>query len=151
MANSLLNANPDATLLIDHSEITFANKRAGKEAIASLLIRQLGANTPVLISVANPNWFTLSQSTIDSSFAPSLCFIPANEGSLIYIRYAPKSVTRHRTFLMVTTPYDVQTVVLEGAPAGLASWFRLPKWLTLKRSFFKSLKSQTSEGRPECG
>lgn len=126
MENSPLRVTSETALVIDQLEVTFAYTVAGGTAIASLKIKQLGANTPVTLSVANPSWFTLSQSMNGSAFVSSLSLIPAPEGSLVYIRYTPRSARGHRTFLMVTTPYEVQTVLLKGVPAGLANWFHLP-------------------------
>ena len=118
----------ETALFISDTSVTFGSTEPGGEALALLKISQQGADTPLALSVDNPDLFGLASGKAASNFAANLKIIPSFDGSFICIRYSPNQTGRHTGNLVITTPYDSQTIFLEGRGTGKANWFPLVSW-----------------------
>lgn len=127
----------ETALFISDTSVAFGNTEAGGEALALLKVSQQGADTPVSLSVNNPALFGLASDKAASTFADTLTVVPSFEGDFICIRYSPNQAGRHTSSLLITTPYDSQTVFLEGRATRKASQYQLLSWPALETKWSK--------------
>lgn len=117
----------DPTLFVDSYEINFDETKIGESMATILNIRQRGALTPVNLRVEPNHQFSIADPKMAMISASELTFTPAFEGSNVIVTYKPNRAGRNAARLVITTPYETQTVQLVGQPGGLLGRFQWPE------------------------
>ncbi|SOD90456.1 hypothetical protein [Spirosoma fluviale] len=124
----ILNVAIETQLFTSHSAITFPQTEPQESGSINLTIIQQGAHTPIVLSIDNPQQFSLATAGKNPHHTANLTLIPAFEGSTICVRYTPGRAGQHTARLLIQTPYTTRTLPLRGQASGWLGWVGLSEW-----------------------
>ncbi|AKD54387.1 hypothetical protein [Spirosoma radiotolerans] len=128
-----LTRNPQLT--ISESELSFTQTAGDKPAYLLLTITQPLVDTPVTLTTDAPGYFQLASDS-RPYFGSALTVVSPAPKFHVHIRYAASKPGLHKGQLTIQTPYDSQTVALQGRRTG---------WLSRKSGLTASLSQPTLE------
>jgi hypothetical protein len=132
-ATTAVTRNPELT--ISESDLSFTQTASDKPAYLLLTITQPLVDTPVTITTDAPAYFQLASDS-RPYFGSTLTVVSPAPKFHVHIRYAASKPGLHKGQLTIQTPYDCQTVALQGRRTG---------WLSMKPRVTTSLSQPTPE------
>ena len=117
----------EPSLFLDSSVIEFNDTKLGDTIATILNVRQRGVIAPVNLRVEPKHQFVIADAKAPMVTADKMNIMPVFEGTNIIIRYKPNRGGLHKARLVVSTPYDIKTVQLQGQTGGFFNRLQMPK------------------------